>query len=67
MTYAVDARELVYRAAGYIDRILKGAKPGELAVQQPTRFKLMINRKVATSLGLTISPQLSVFADEVIE
>jgi putative ABC transport system substrate-binding protein len=67
MSYGVDARELVYRAAGYIDRILKGARPAELAVQQPTRFILLINRKVATSLGLTISPQLSVFADEVIE
>jgi putative tryptophan/tyrosine transport system substrate-binding protein len=67
MTYGVDARELMYRAAGYIDRVLRGAKPVELAVQQPTRFNLVINRKVATSLGLTISPQLSVFADEVIE
>jgi putative ABC transport system substrate-binding protein len=67
MAYGVDTRELMYRAAGYIDRILKGAKPAELAVQQPTRFNLVINRKVATSLGLTISPQLSVFADEVIE
>jgi putative tryptophan/tyrosine transport system substrate-binding protein len=67
MAYYVDTRELMHRAAGYIDRILRGEKPGELAVQQPVRFNLVINRKVANSLGLTISPQLSIFADEVIE
>jgi putative tryptophan/tyrosine transport system substrate-binding protein len=67
MAYGVDAREVMRRAASYIDRILKDEKPAELAVQQPTRFNLVINRKVANALGLTISPQLSVFADEVIE
>jgi putative tryptophan/tyrosine transport system substrate-binding protein len=67
MAYAVDVADLMYRAAGYVDRILKGETPAELAVQQPTRFNLVINRKVADSLGLAISPQLSVLADEIIE
>jgi putative ABC transport system substrate-binding protein len=67
MAYATDARDLMHRAADYVDRILKGAKPAELAVQQPTRFNLVINRKVADTLGLTIPPQLSILADEVIE
>jgi putative tryptophan/tyrosine transport system substrate-binding protein len=67
MTYATDTRDLMRRAAEYVDRILKGADPADLPVQAPTRFNLVINRKVADSLGLIISPQLSVFADEIIE
>jgi len=67
MTYYVDARDAMHRAADYVDRILKGAKPAELPVQQPTRFNLVINRKVADTLGLTVPPQLSILADEVIE
>ena len=67
MTYFVDAAALVRRAADYVDRLLKGANPAELPVQRPTVFKLVINRKVAESLGLSISPQLSIFANEVIE
>jgi putative tryptophan/tyrosine transport system substrate-binding protein len=67
MAYFQDERDVMYRAADYVDRILKGAKPAELPVQEPTRFKFVINRKVANALGLTISPQLYIFASEVIE
>jgi putative tryptophan/tyrosine transport system substrate-binding protein len=67
MSYAMDTHDLMHRAADYIDRILRGVKPAELPVQQPTRFNLVIIRKVADALGLTISPQLNVLANEVIE
>ena len=67
MTYTVDTRDLMHRAAGYIDRILKGEKPAELAVQQPARFNLVINLKTAKALGLTVPQTLLVAADEVIE
>ena len=67
MAYAVDPRDLMYRAAAYIDRILKGEKPAELAVQQPTRFNLVINLKTAKALGLTIPETLLATADEVIQ
>ena len=67
MTYAVDTRDLMRRAAEYVDRILKGTDPADLPVQTPIRFSLVINRKVADSLGLTISQQLAIFADEIIE
>jgi putative tryptophan/tyrosine transport system substrate-binding protein len=67
MTYGVDTGDLMRRAAEYVDRILRGTDPSVLPVQTPIRFYLLINRKVANSLGLTISPQLSVFADEIVE
>jgi putative ABC transport system substrate-binding protein len=67
MGYSVDTRDLMHRAAGYINRILKGENPAELAVQQPTRFNLVINLKTAKALGLTVPQTLLVAADEVIE
>jgi putative ABC transport system substrate-binding protein len=67
VSYGIDNIDLFRRAAGYVDRILKGEKPADLPVQNPTRYQLVINLKAAKALGLTIPPSVFARADEVID
>jgi putative tryptophan/tyrosine transport system substrate-binding protein len=67
MSYGPSLREMAYRTAVFIDKILKGAQPADLPVEQPTKFELVINLKTAQALGITLPPHLLVLADEVIK
>ena len=67
LSYGVDQVDNSRRAATYVDRILRGEKPGDLPVQLPTKFEMVVNRKTAKALGVTIPPNLFALANEVIE
>jgi putative ABC transport system substrate-binding protein len=67
LSYGVDQGDILRRAATYVDRILRGAKPGDLPVQFPTKFKMVVNLKTAKALGLAVPPSILLRADEVIE
>ena len=67
ISYGPDFPNLFYRSAAYVDKILRGAKPGDLPIEQPTKFELVINRKTAKTLGLTLPPSLLLRADQIIE
>ena len=67
LSYGPDPVDLNRRAATYVDRILRGAKPGDLPVQLPTKFEMVVNLKTAKALGLAVPPSILLRADEVIE
>ena len=67
LSYGVDGVDIFRRAATYVDRILRGEKPGDLPVQLPTKFEMVVNLKAAKALGLAVPPSIMLRADEVIE
>ena len=67
ISYGIDFAESYRQAAGYIDRVLKGANPGDLPVQQPTKYELIVNMKTATAMDLEVPAHLQQAADEVVE
>lgn len=67
MSYGPDQRAIFRRAATYVDKILKGAKPSELPVEQPTRFEFLVNLKTAKALGITVPPSLLLRVDHIVE
>ena len=67
MSYGTDRRDLFRRAAGYVHKILSGARPADLPIEPPTRFELAINLKIAKALGITIPPSLLRRADHIVQ
>ena len=67
LSYGGDEVDALRRAAGYVDRILRGEKPGDLPVQLPTKFEMVVNRKTAKALGLAVPPSILLRATEVVE
>ena len=67
LSYGPNAHDLVARSAVYVDKVLQGTKPGDLPIQRPTKFDLVVNSRTAKALGLTIRPSVMLRADEVIQ